>query len=77
MNELTNHQMMFLSADPSALEGAARLLDFGDTLTHYNTSLSEREADLIAISSDWLAIGEDMQKAMDKFAAEHAEAIDG
>jgi len=65
-----------LYARPSFVEGAARLVDFGNTLSEYNTSPSGGYADRIALHSDLVAIGRDMEKALEKAAAEVA-AIGG
>lgn len=54
----------FLFARPSFVEGAARILDFGDTLTEYNRSSSEAEADYNALLADWSAVGQDMRDAL-------------
>jgi hypothetical protein len=70
---MNNFDSIFLAASPSALEGAARILDFGDTLTEFNSSSTPEEADLLAVSSDWQAVGEDLQRSMDRFASEHPE----
>lgn len=51
----------FLFARPSLAEGFARTLDFGDTLTEYNRSLTNEQADLIAAWMDWNAIGRDVK----------------
>lgn len=59
----------FLFARPSFMEGAARVLDLGDTLTLYNGSLSEVEADELALLMDMYAIGVDL------FAATEATAV--
>jgi hypothetical protein len=56
----------FLYADPSFTEGMARILDFGDTLTEYNRSLSPEQADAIALNSDWRAVIEDLAKVLGK-----------
>jgi hypothetical protein len=53
-----------LFARPSFFEGAARILDFGNTLTEYNTSESPAEADSRAMLADWKAIRGDMLKAL-------------
>lgn len=53
-----------LFARPSALGGVASILDFGDTLTEYNTANSPEQADLLALWSDWLAVGDDMWAAL-------------
>jgi hypothetical protein len=46
------------------LEGAARIIDLGDTLTEYNQSPTGDYADLCALSADWRQIGQDLQEAM-------------
>lgn len=53
-----------LFARPSFAEGVGRLLDFGNTLTRYNTSENGAVADLVALQADGLAIGEDMRTAI-------------
>ena len=50
----------FLYARPSFLEGMARLLDFGNTLTEYNRSLSPQQADFLALRADWRVAARDM-----------------
>lgn len=50
---------MFLIARPSLFEGIARLIDFGDTLTEYNYTLDEQQADQLALRSDLVALGND------------------
>ncbi|MDY6785229.1 MAG: hypothetical protein SW833_22230 [Cyanobacteriota bacterium] len=57
MNKLTS----YLYARPSLLEGIARLLDIGGTLSEYNTS---EQADALAIYSDWLVVGDDLRKVL-------------
>lgn len=54
----------FLYADPSFTEGMARILDFGDTLTEYNRSLSPEQADAIAVTADWNAVIDDLATVM-------------
>lgn len=53
-----------LFARPSALGGVASILDFGDTLTEYNTANSPQQADTLALWSDWLAVGDDIWSAI-------------
>ena len=67
----------FLFARPSFSEGAARILDFGNTLTMYNSSPSGEVADEIAIRMDWAAVGFSLYAAMREYAAqeEQAEAV--
>lgn len=63
MNKLTR----FLYARPSFVEGVARLIDFGNTLQVYNSSLSSEQADFLALASDWYVIGDDLREAMDHY----------
>lgn len=58
----------FLNARPSFTEGFVRAVDVGDTLTEYNTSATGEQADYIALTMDWLAIGEDFRHAMASLA---------
>ncbi len=59
-----------LYSRPSFFEGVARLFDFGNWLNRYNYSRSEEEADLRSIGADWQFTGEDLQRALEKFAKE-------
>jgi hypothetical protein len=54
-----------LFARPSFLEGVGRVIDFGGTLTEFNGSVTGAVADAVALASDWQAIGEDLEIAMD------------
>ena len=69
MNDLS----MLLFARPSFVEGASRVLDFGNTLSEYNNSLTPEQADAHALSSDWRAVGEDIKQATRQFAQERAK----
>lgn len=62
-----------LFAMPSFLEGMARSVDIGDTLTEFNSSLTPQQADALAMWGDWRAVGGDLQAAVDQFAAAHPE----
>ncbi len=53
-----------LFAEPSFLEGMARIFDFGNFMNEYNTA---DDPDSIAIASDWRAIGLDIQYAIEEF----------
>jgi len=53
----------FLFARPSYIEGVARIMDFGNTLNEYNSSLTAEQADFFAIASDWRAVGRDLNHA--------------
>jgi len=54
----------FLVAAPSFSEGAARILDFGGTLTEFNFALNGDQADAIALQSDWYFVGQDIWNAI-------------
>ena len=68
-----NENFGLLYATPSFLEGFARALDIGDTFTQYNTMDSAREADFLALRSDWRAIGEDLDTALAQYEDEEQE----
>lgn len=51
----------FLFARPSFLSGVARVIDIGGTFDVYNTS---DDPDRIAIKSDWLIVGRDIEEAI-------------
>jgi hypothetical protein len=72
MNQLTN----YLYANPSFIEGSARLLDLGSTMEEYNGSLSADQADTIALVTDWLSVGSDIQNAMNHRADVQAKITD-
>lgn len=55
---------------PSFIEGIARILDFGSTLEVYNQSPTPQHADVEALLSDWMAIGEDMTLAIQDITME-------
>ncbi len=54
-------QSNFLYASPSFIEGIARTIDLGNTLSEYNYS---NNPDEIALYMDWAVIGNDIRKAM-------------
>ncbi len=63
----------YLYATPNFWGGAAHTLDLGSTLTVYNESLTEGEADYYALKSDWMAVGKDMHSAIENFAKKHVK----
>jgi len=63
----------YLYAIPDFWGGAACALDLGSTLTVYNESLTEAEADCNAIKADWMVVGKDMQTAIEDFAKKHVK----
>jgi hypothetical protein len=62
------HYSSFLFARPSFIEGCARVIDVGGTLQQYNTSPDGSTADYFAMYADWLAVGADLQNAIDSLA---------
>jgi hypothetical protein len=59
-----------LYSQPSLLEGFARVLDVGATFDEYNYSSSEAEADYLALTSDWYAVGADLYRAIACYTAD-------
>lgn len=57
-----NFNGILLTARPSFVEGLARIVDIGGTLNEYNTSLSNTQADYLAIAADWQAVGYAIRK---------------
>lgn len=60
----------YLFAMPSFSEGTGRILDFGDTLTEYNTSPTVEEACAIALSLGWRTVGRAIRTAMSQLETE-------
>lgn len=42
-------------------------MDLGSTMQIYNSSKSEKEADIKALKKDWEAVGEDILNATEKY----------
>lgn len=61
----------FLFARPSAVEGVARLLDFGNMLDTYNFSPTAEKADTCALYADWCAVGDDLRAALQRLSERH------
>ena len=53
-----------LFAEPSFLEGMARVLDLGNTLNEYNRCLTGEMADYYALLGDWRTVGDFLQQGM-------------
>ncbi len=49
--------------------GIAAVIDNSQIQSRYNIDKTEKEADIKSLYADWLAIGEDMQKAIDTYAS--------
>ncbi len=65
-----NYYTTYLYANPSFLNGMARVLDFGASLQEYNESVTPKEADYNAILRDWMVVGEDINQAIDQYEQE-------
>ncbi|MCY3919876.1 MAG: hypothetical protein OXG38_08745 [Chloroflexi bacterium] len=63
----------FLYARPSFLEGCARVFDFANSLSVYNTSIDPEASDKRALWADWHAIGDDLRAAMGELPATSRE----
>jgi len=63
----------FLFSKPSFIEGLARNLDLGNTLSEYNKSITGEQADAIAIYNDWAAIGLDILNSADEVSNQTVE----
>ena len=59
-----------LFARPSFFDGVARLLDFGDTMTEYNQSLSPQQADELAMRADCEAVAADFRAVFGRVVRE-------
>lgn len=65
MNSKSTVCTEFLFARPSFSSGAARVLDLGGTFDQYNASPTGDEADMRALSNDWVVVGETMREAIE------------
>ncbi len=57
----------FLFAQPSFLEGVARVVDTAGALNQYNGMPSAQEADALAVWADWAAVGAEIAAAAAQF----------
>lgn len=64
MKKINKTRTFYLFTEPSFVEGFARIIDIGDTLSVYNYSNTEEESDSLAIKNDWLQVGQDLSKAI-------------
>ena len=71
-----NRLFGLLFARPSFVEGVARSIDLGGTLQEYNSSLTEEQADFLALRADWWTVGEDFWNATHEVAAEADVELD-
>ena len=73
MENIKNSPTFRLFVRPSFIDGWARIIDLGATLDMYNKNKTEQEADILALKSDWKAVGNDIKSAIDKFKYHHEE----
>ena len=71
-NGIMRNTFDFMFVRPSFVEGFARVLDFGNTLTEFSQSVTGEQADLIALTMDWRAVGFDQRDIMEQFRVEYA-----
>lgn len=57
----------YLFTRPSFIKGMSKLLAINGYNPQYNVSKSSVEADLKALKSDWLVVGNDMKGALDEY----------
>jgi hypothetical protein len=72
MDTYISNRSSRLFAEPSFLEGMARLFDTANSLDIYNTD-EEKEADLKALAADWRAVGDDLKTVIDQYGRQRAE----
>lgn len=70
MNRYRNSPLRYyLFARPNFLGGAAYIMDLGNTLFMFNDSPTPEAADYMALKNDWVLVGQDVQEAIDNYAA--------
>lgn len=57
----------FLFKVPNFLSGMSSVLDIAGVNFKFNTSKTVEDADFMALTSDWLIIGKDLQGAMNEY----------
>lgn len=58
-----NQYSGLLFARPSFLEGVARVIDIGNTMSEYNSSLTGAQADYLALRADINVLKADLARA--------------
>ena len=69
----TNKLSEYLYARSSFWEGVARLVDVSGSLSVYNSALTPREADNLALLSDWVVVGDDLKESITVFRNQNIE----
>lgn len=67
MNERNKFSTGFLFSTPSFLGGAGTVINLAGNYYKFNSSVSELEADGMAIEQDFRVVGQDLKNAMDLF----------
>ena len=70
MSKMFLNYSTYLVSKSSALIGIGHIFDFSGSYQEYNTSDTDVEADAKAIFLDWLAVGDDLKYALNKFENE-------
>jgi len=70
MSKMLLNYSTYLMSKSSILTGVGNIFDFAGSYQEYNTSNTEVEADAKAAFLDWLAVGEDLKYALNKFENE-------
>ncbi len=65
----------FLFAEPSATEGVARIVDFGNALNTYNLSDTPKQADERALRADAAAVNEAFRENAERVTKEISTAL--
>ena len=65
-----NNYTTYLFSTPSFAKGVGRIFDIKQSLSSYNTSATEIDADNTAISNDWKAIGNDLNNSLKNYEKE-------
>lgn len=65
---------LHLFARPSFASGMARLVDWFGVLNEYNSSPTGQLADYYALRSDWMAVGNDIYRAIETYQQEIASS---
>lgn len=56
-----------LYAELGAVRSMGSAIDMGATMTTYNLSPTEQDADSVAIATDWHVVGNELRKAMNEY----------
>ncbi|MEK7117595.1 MAG: hypothetical protein AAB861_02360 [Patescibacteria group bacterium] len=62
------HSFRLFKKRPSFIDGVSSIIDHSNLGSRYNFDKTEKEADVKSLYADWLAVGEDMKKAINTYA---------